>query len=286
MLHKKLNMTFSGHDTFHCRFFWLKKGYDYLSTGETFKDDSGVDLGVGRNMVNSIRFWLKAFGVIDEEKTINPLFRELFEENGWDPFLENESTLYLLHYYLCSENYSSTYNIIFRELRKIKPEFTKAHFVNLILDKDPKQNPKLIEKDFSVFTRNYIVSKSDKIKEEGYSGVLSELSLLHDLGKNKNGDTLYRIESKNQEDIPFQIILYCIATNPNYGNSVSFNSLYSDEKGIGNIFCLDQDKLEEKLIEISQEYDFATYNSEAGVKEIQFKNKPEGLEILRAYYED
>lgn len=279
-------MIFSGHDTFHCRFFWLKKGYDYLAAGETFKDDSGVDLGVGRNMVNSIRFWLKAFGIVNDQKEINSLYHRLFDQNGWDPFLENEASLFLLHYHLCSENYSSTYNIIFRELRKIKPEFTKKHFVNLILDKDHSQNTKLLEKDFSVFTRNYLVSKLDRLKEEGYSGVLSELSLLHEIGKNKNGDPLYRIENNNPNGIPNDVILYCILSNSNYGNSVSFNSLYTDEKSVGNIFCLDQDQLEEKLIEISQDYDFATYSSEAGVKEIQFKNKPEGLEILRSYYEN
>ncbi|MDT0642170.1 DUF4007 family protein [Zunongwangia sp. F363] len=279
-------MTFSGHDTFHCRLFWLKKGYDYVSSGDSFRDNSGVELGVGRNMVNSIRFYLKAFGIIDQEKKINPLFDELFKSKGWDPFLENEATLYLLHYFLCAENYSSSYNIIFRELRKIKPEFSRSHFVNLVQEKDPSQNQKILEKDFSVFLRNYSVSKSDKIKEEGYSGILSELSLLHEIGKNKKGDPLYRIENKNQEDVPYQVILYCILINLNYGDSISFNSLYSDEKGLGNIFCLDQDVLEEKLIEISQAYDFVTYNSEAGVKEIQFKNKPEGLEILRAYYEN
>lgn len=279
-------LIFSGHDTFHCRLFWLKKGYDYVASGDSFKDDSGVDLGVGRNMVNSIRFWLKAFGIVTEEKIINPLFHHLFEQNGWDPFLENEATLYLLHYHLCAENYSSTYNIIFKELRKVKPEFSKAHFLNLVMEKDPKQNQKLLEKDFSVFTRNYLVSKSDKIKEEGYSGMLSELSLLHELGKNKKGDSLYRVENNNQEDIPYQVILYCILVNPNFGESISFNSLYSDEKGLANIFCLDQDILEEKLIEISEVYDFFTYSSEAGVKEIQFKTKPEGLEILRAYYEN
>ena len=278
-------MTFSGHDTFHCRLFWLKKGHDYLAEGENFREDSGVDLGVGRNMVNSIRFWMKAFGIVDEDKNINPLFHQVFSHNGWDPYLENEGTLYLLHYSLCSENLSSSYNIIFRELRKIKPEFTKKHFVDLILDKDSSQNPKLLEKDFSVFVRNYSISKSDKIKEEGYSGVLNELVLLHELEKNRNGDILYRIENRNQEEIPVEIILYCILSNSNYGSSISFNNLYSDEKGIGNIFCFDQDKLEDKLIEISEEFDFVTYNSEAGVKELQFKNKPEGLEILRGYYE-
>ena len=30
-------MTFSGHDTFHWRLFWFKKGFDYVFNGEKFR---------------------------------------------------------------------------------------------------------------------------------------------------------------------------------------------------------------------------------------------------------
>jgi len=278
------NMIFSGHDTFHCRLFWLKKGYDYLSREGKFKDDSGVELGVGRNMVNSIRFWLKSFGVIDEKNVINPLFQKLLANDGWDPYLENEATLQLLHYELCAHNYSSTYNLIFRELRKIKPEFTKHHFLNYIKDLDSSQNEKILEKDFSVFIRTYS-SRSEKSKEDSYSGLMTELSYLKEVGENHKKEKLYRIENPNQVDIPVEILLYCLLNNTNYGNSISFKSLYSDEKGIGNIFCFEQDKLENKLLEMAEKFDFVTYNSEAGVKELQFKKKPNALDILEKYYE-
>lgn len=48
--------TFSGHDSFQCRQLWLKKGYDYVQEGKNFNDeDAVVKLGVGKNMVSSIR---------------------------------------------------------------------------------------------------------------------------------------------------------------------------------------------------------------------------------------
>ncbi|HRW22723.1 MAG TPA: DUF4007 family protein, partial [Bacteroidales bacterium] len=61
---QKMNekLTFSGHETFHCRTFWLKKGYDFLVSGNnTFKNEEAavVELGVGKNMVASIRYWMK-----------------------------------------------------------------------------------------------------------------------------------------------------------------------------------------------------------------------------------
>lgn len=55
--------TFSGHETFQCRHLWLKKGYDFVKANRSFNDEDAVlILGVGKNMVNSIRFWMKAFG--------------------------------------------------------------------------------------------------------------------------------------------------------------------------------------------------------------------------------
>lgn len=61
-------LTFSGHDTFHCRHLWLKKGYEFVKAGNKFSDeDAVVKLGVGKNMVSAINYWLKAFGIIDKE---------------------------------------------------------------------------------------------------------------------------------------------------------------------------------------------------------------------------
>ena len=60
--------VFSGHDSFQCRDLWLKKGFDFLISGNSFNDsDAVVKLGVGKNMVSSIKFWLKAFNINSED---------------------------------------------------------------------------------------------------------------------------------------------------------------------------------------------------------------------------
>ena len=59
------SLSFSGHESFQCRNLWLKKGYEFTIAEGNFKDELAVvDLGVGKNMVSSIRFWLKAFGLV------------------------------------------------------------------------------------------------------------------------------------------------------------------------------------------------------------------------------
>ena len=73
ILEEVSNLKFSGHESFHCRPFWLKKGVDYIKSGQSFTDKAGVDLGVGKNMVGSIRFWLKAFDIVDEKDNLTTL---------------------------------------------------------------------------------------------------------------------------------------------------------------------------------------------------------------------
>jgi hypothetical protein len=126
--------TFSGHDSFQCRQLWLKKGYDYVIEGKNFNDeDAVVQLGVGKNMVSSIRFWLKAFNIIDNRDFPTEFGKRLFDDNnGYDPFLEDEASLWLLHYQLVKNGVASIYSIIFNEFRKEKLFFSKETFVNYV----------------------------------------------------------------------------------------------------------------------------------------------------------
>jgi hypothetical protein len=39
--------TFSGHDSFHCRQLWLKKGFDFVQEGNAF-NNALVKLGDGK----------------------------------------------------------------------------------------------------------------------------------------------------------------------------------------------------------------------------------------------
>ncbi len=279
-------LKFSGHESFHCRPFWLKKGYDFVKTKQPFSDKAGIDLGVGKNMVGSIRFWLKAFDIVDENEKLTDLAENLFSDNGWDPFLEDEATLWLLHYKLSTSKYSSIYYLIFTELRKIRPEFTRNHFISLVNEIDSTQNESIVVKDFNVFTKTYFAKPSTD-KEESYSGLFSELGLLTDVGEDSQKNDLYHINNSKQSSIPWQIVLYCILDNENYGNSISIKSLFSESKGVGNIFAFNQEELENKLIEISEHVPNVVYKNDAGVKELQFKTeKPNDITILKSYYDE
>ena len=287
------HLLFSGHETFHCRQFWLKKGFDFLVEEKSFTDpEAVVDLGVGKNMVGSIRFWLKAFDILGEKGDLNQWAKNLFANDGWDPFLEDEGSLWLLHFKLLSKNYSSIYQIIFSELRTKRAEFTEQHFINYALRNESKNNVSTLKKDFTVFYRLYHGIKNEKDLEESFSGLLSELGLLIEIEKpyfNEKGKLTKKqywlIEKKARPSLPSHILLYSLLDNKSFGDSISFEDLMTGETAIGNIFSLSRDGLDEALEGLQNLNYGLVYNSEAGVKELQFKKgKPNSSKVLEDYY--
>lgn len=285
----QLKPTFSGHESFQCRHLWLKKGFDFIKSGRSFNDDDAVVyLGVGKNMVSSIRFWMKAFNLISIDDNLTELACMLLADDGYDPYIEDEGSLWLLHYNLVKRRYAYTYSIVFNELRREKIEFTKENFITYVrrkaeMDKAIQFNEKTLSEDFSVFTKMYLRSEIHiKDKEESFSGLLTELDLLKYFSKGK--EDIFIIENSEREEIPDDIILYAILDNESFDASLNLNSIELNPNSVGTVFALNRSGLTSKIKSIVQKYNYITYNDHAGIKELQFKNKPTAISILDKYY--
>lgn len=78
-------LTFSGHESFHCRSLWLKKGYDFIAEDKKFNDlDAVVDLGVGKNMVSAINYWMKSFGLITRDNRLDDKVNFILEKHKYN----------------------------------------------------------------------------------------------------------------------------------------------------------------------------------------------------------
>ena len=64
--------SFAGHETFPLRYAWLRKAVKHVeSDPHVFGDDDAmVRLGVGKNMVRSIRHWALVCGVLEETPAV------------------------------------------------------------------------------------------------------------------------------------------------------------------------------------------------------------------------
>src|SRR3954451_10039653 len=110
---RELRPAFARHETFHPRYGWLRKAYEAARRGpdEFVREDATTRLGVGKNMVRAIRYWGLAYKGIEEARSPgNPRLntatpsefghRLLDERRGWDPYLDEPGSLWLLHWHL------------------------------------------------------------------------------------------------------------------------------------------------------------------------------------------
>ncbi len=282
--------VFSGHDTFQCRPLWLKKGFDFVKSGKSFSSENAVvDLGVGKNMVGAIRYWLRAFDLLQEDE-LSLLAELLFDDEiGYDPYLEDEATPWLLHYHLVKRGFATSYHFIFNELRKEKIEFSEDFFINFVKRKSESSLPFLfnantVKSDFEVFQKLYIGSEATKDREEIISGLLTEIRLVQPLDRPEK-KRFFQIEETEREELPAEILLYAVLDNENYGMSVNFESLMSGYNSPGSIFAINRTGMLQKIEILTREFDFLVFKDDAGIRELQFREKPDTpFEILNKYY--
>lgn len=290
-----MKISFSGHETFVCRQFWLKKGFEHLLAKRSFNDeDAVVHLGVGKNMTTSIKFWLRGFNVITEEDEVTLLGNYLFE--GSDPYLEDTASLWLLHYSIIKNERVFIFNVFFNQFLKEKNEFTKSQLVSFLKRKTEENgikhfSDKTYDSDANVFLRTYNRANDGKADiEEETANLLVELNLIRPFNRLAiDGTTslqLFRVIRESRDDLPLEILAYSILDT--YGDevqSISFKDLLEGVNSPGNIFCLTEKGLEEKLLELGGTWpNEFNYNETAGNRVLQIKKQLDKWEILDKYY--
>jgi len=280
-----MRYSFAGHETFTCKNYWLKKGYDHSSENKKFNDEAVIDLGVGKNMVNSISFWMKAFGIYDNDVVLRDLI--FHDKNGYDPYLEDIGTIWLLHYLLVTTNRASIYNLVFNYFRKLRIDFNISQLVKYIESECDKENQSFssnsIKKDSSVFINNYTKNIRAKTLEDQFNGMLYELNLVEYIGK-KSGQDTYRIESKKRNNLPSEVLLASHLYFKGAG-SISFNDLLNGKDSVGSVFGLNSDGLSLIIKDLEDRYPKSIrYSDTAGVQTLQIKENIDYVTVLNNYY--
>lgn len=274
---------FSGHESFQCKSLWLKKGYDFLLACNKFTDiDAVAKLGVGKNMVASIRFWLRAFGLTKTD-TLETISNYIFNtENGKDPFAEDINTIWLLHFLLISSEVASLYNLLFVDYQREKKEFTKSELQSFIKRKcsAPEQknvyNENTVRKDIGVLLKNYVVP-SDLKTIEDFSALMIGLGLI----VCKDSD-IYCFKVSNPDDITPEIILFALIRMKGTDKTVSFDVLQK----MSLIFGLPMVSLIDVIRSLEKIFPGAlVFTDNSGIKNVQFLREIDEFEALNHYYE-
>lgn len=278
--------TFSGHESFPCKTLWLKKGYDFVVQGKNFnRPEAVIYLGVGKNMVASIRYWLRVFGLCEGDQP-TWLGNYLFDDaNGKDKYIEDMATLWLLHFHLVFNQFATLYHTVFCGYQKGHTQFDRdqiATYVKLEMieaDKQSTYNENTVRKDIAVLMQNYALPRKAQSNED-FSSMLIDLDLIRQTAEGKG--CYFNIEGKRK--VEKEIFLYALLMlkEREGDNTLSYDTIQDE---IGLTFCMQDIETIEMLKLLSKDYSqYVSYNDNAGIRIVQFTNDLNKERVLNDYY--
>lgn len=300
---RQLAASFSGHESFPFRNTWLTKGVKCCLEDPTIfaKNDALVTLGVGKNMVRSIRNWCLATRVLEETPNIKnnhgrhlrptELGRKIFAaKGGWDPFLEDIGTLWLIHWLLATnKERATTWYFAFNEFHQ--PEFTKyrlEHAISDFVERLPKVRVAegTVRRDVDVLIRTYVGSQntSAHIFEESLNCPLVDLGLIFE----QPVQGLYAFARGPKDSLPDAVLIFALweylQGRPDQ-RSLTFEELAYGAFSPGRVFKLDESSLAERLDNLKNSTRGAWHFSEtAGLKQVLLTRNLEAINVLDRYY--
>lgn len=292
---------FSRHETFHPRFGWLKKGFDKAKQDNSVfsKESAPVVLGVGKNMVKAIRYWCIAFKVVDETRddgkcVHNPteFAEKLLGQDGWDPFLENPSSLWLLHWNLFKPPcHAPAWFFTFNELNKI--DFSAGDLLFSLREYRDRQfaSRKILDsslnKDVNCLLRMYVERTGKKnLKEDSLDCPFTELGLINAYTDSKR----FTFNFGNKPTLPPEIIVSaCLdfsALFQDDAKTISISRLLYDAGSPGQAFKLTESSLSDAIETISYKNKDIYLTDTAGMIQFAYDNDALKLSerILSGYY--
>ncbi|UWG97332.1 DUF4007 family protein [Dehalobacter sp. DCM] len=287
-------MRFRAHDTFFIRKGWLYKGMKNVVRDRTvFMGDNGnpMDiLGIGANMVKSLRYWLQAVGLTAEPplgkkyQTLTP-FGEIVYEN--DRYIEEIGTLWLLHYKLATNEADATaWYYFFNEFTR--NEFNRHDFVKqlntYILLNESEVSDRSLDDDFNCIINTYVPRiKSNPGKVHPESNIdcpLGELSLV-DIA-NKKAKTFKKSVPKLDSIHPL-VVLAVIIDQAQGEKQIKISSIQNDKCNAGKVFNLDIITLTSLLNKIEL-MGYIKVVRTAGLDYIDIEREIDFLGCVREYY--
>lgn len=243
-------VVFARHETFHPRFGWLKKGFDRAAADADIflREDAPVRLGVGKNMVRSIRYWCAAFKLLQNDQPTE-FGQRLLGLDGWDPYLEDPASFWLLHWHLLEPpNLATAWHFAFNEFRPI--EFTVEDLFYQLCDYRDRVAPRTVDaslrKDITCLLRMYVEQTTKSlVTEDSLDCPFTQLGLLHTAGNSRH----YTFRVGYKPTLPAELIVYACLRYLRHSpvNRVPLAKLLYDPGSPGLVFRLTESVLSDAI---------------------------------------
>ena len=223
------NYRVTGHESFACRYAWLPKVAYHLRRDDRLLGDESramVELGVGKNMVRSIRFWAQSSGITTAEgngrHTLTDFATTLLDEGGLDLYLEDIRTLWLLHWNLSTNRHAPLLAWDYLINNWHEPEITPSRVVAVLTKETAKQggnlSPSTITQHFEAFLHTYVPTRGRKgeIQEDNLDCPLVELEFImpqgerQPVGTNGTREVIYSFNRDWKPEISEELFIYSL----------------------------------------------------------------------------
>jgi hypothetical protein len=300
---QSLSVTFGGHQTFSFRHGWLEKGFRAIGeAADVFgAEDAIVRLGVGKNMVESIRHWCVLAQLIENDaddgakraRSYRPTdigSRLLDPESGWDPYLEDDASLWLIHWLLVSNPVRRTvWQVVFAHFHK--PEFSKAElsdFLKSFLERyEIRVSASTLARDLDCFLKTYVAPASDsEFTEENFDCPLADLGLIR---QSPESDT-FHFDVGPKYSLPPAVFYFAFEQFFEQSRSgkqtMTIQECLYGAGSPGQAFKLDENALFEHIEALSEATDGALLlDDTAGLKQIYRRRTFAATRVLEKYYQ-
>lgn len=260
MIFNSSTVAFGRNETFSLRYNWIYKGLSALKENEDIftSPDALNTLGVGKNMMGSMRYWLSAYQLTDQN---NPSELTSFAcylldpEKGKDPFLEDVNSLWLLHWKLCTNPALATmYFWFFNHFTQTT--FSKLQVFNELTiwlenNSTKSVSPKTLERDVNLLLKSYLgANVEDQAVEEQLENPFHELNLI-----SKNSDGIYNCFVRDRDSMDCRLLGFFIADIQSFFSNEDLLSQPRDFKQIPVSQILNSDEFPsiQKIFKTSEE---------------------------------
>lgn len=299
----------SGHESFTCRYAWLPKAIRGLDSNPLlFADEERamVDLGVGKNMVRSIRFWSLATGMaVVGSKGAAPVLTDLaiklLGKRGRDPYLEDRRTLWLLHWNLSTNVQNPLLAWDYFLNRWQDPELTTSIAVKalekLVSSQDDRVSLTTLQQHFDAFLHTYVPTRGRKgdVQEDNLDCPLVELQLIVKAGDREidrssgKREAIYVFRREEKPDITPELFVYCLndfwQTRHFSEATLPFREVAHGHGSPGRVFKLAEDDVRARVEELNQSSDgLFSYAESANLQQIRRTGQAKPANLVKAIY--
>ncbi|MCI9663317.1 MAG: DUF4007 family protein [Lachnospiraceae bacterium] len=287
MAAKKVKFKLQGHEKFALREGWINKALITIPDvpGVFLRKDATDIFGIGSNMVKSLRYWLRAFGLTIEKSSAGV---ELTERGKliakYDPYLEDLFTLWIMHSYISKNKEDAT--TWFMYFNHCDADDLKKNEIEVILLRELKKyiagqnfSEKSLSNDVDVLLNMYSKNKEKSDPEDKNISPFSHLALIKNIGGT------YTKSHPNKKDFSEMIVLYELALMSKDLEGVSIEKAVHGENGLANIYNLTSVMANDYFDKLD-DAGYIHVNRTAGLDMIYFVQKKEELDVLEEYYKN